>query len=172
MSSVYHVCLCLCEHMLAYVHAQGMLPLATLTLTSRRFPPTVWRQQDRVCVSTCACWCVCVGGFLCDAHFQPSRYKEGDNQKTVSDREDGTVGQVARQLRNSWVVQRGMPTIDKSQPLSVQVPYRQAKLYCWPTAPSSLFCLFLITPRWRLMQFGKLLVDAARVQGGISAELN
>lgn len=128
-----------------------------LTCTHRgSLPWRVWRSpaagflppsdaSRTLCVSVCACWCACVGGFLCDAYFQPSLYKEGDNQKTASDREDGTVGQVARQLRNSWGVQRGMPTIDKSQPLSVQVPRRQAKLNCWlaaPSCPSPLFCLF------------------------------
>lgn len=34
-------CVCLCERTLTDVHTQGKPPLASLTLTSRRFPPTV-----------------------------------------------------------------------------------------------------------------------------------
>lgn len=158
MSLQFVTCVCWFEHMLAYVHAQGKLPLASLTLARRRFPPTVWRQQGPcVCVSVCACWRACVGDFLCDVHFQPSGYKEGDNHKTVSESEDGTVGQVAWQLRNSGGVQRGMPTINKSQPLWVQVPHRQAKLHCRPAAPSSPFlpfCHFPSSSRRLLLQCG------------------
>lgn len=71
-------CVCLCERMLADVHAQGKLPLASSTLTSHKFPPTVWRQQECVRVIVCVLVRVCVcGRFLCDAYFQPSGYKEG-----------------------------------------------------------------------------------------------
>lgn len=158
--TVRHVCL--------FVLTHAGLRARTGEASPREFdahqPQVSSHRLTAVAVCVCACVsvcmlvaCVCVGGFLCDAYFQPSRYKEGDNQKTVSDREDDVVGQVARQHRNSGGVQRGMPTIDKSHPLSVQVPHRQGRLHCRPAAPCSPFLLFCLLPnsqRWLLMQYG------------------